>query len=43
VVYRWRRRVILGWLAVFALVIGLSAAFAGDFVADYTAPGSDSK
>src|SRR5215469_13332159 len=43
VAYRRRRRVILGWLAAFALVIGLSAAFAGDFAADYTAPGSDSK
>ena len=43
VAYRRRRRVILGWLAAFALVIGLSAAFAGDFAADYSAPGSDSK
>jgi RND superfamily putative drug exporter len=43
VAYRQRRRVILGWLAAFALVIGLSAAFAGDFAADYSAPGSDSK
>ncbi|HKA68725.1 MAG TPA: MMPL family transporter [Actinomycetes bacterium] len=43
VAYRRRRRVILGWLAVFALAIALSAAFAGDFAADYSAPGSDSK
>src|SRR5690348_2121513 len=43
VAYRRRRRVIVGWLAGFALVIGLSAAFAGDFAADYSAPGSDSK
>src|SRR5215472_1718859 len=43
VVYRRRGRVILGWLAAFALVIGLSAAFAGEFTADYSAPGSDSK
>ena len=43
VAYRRRRRVILGWLAAFALVTGLSAAFAGDFAADYSAPGSDSK
>src|SRR5215831_12362865 len=43
VAYRRRRRVILGWLAAFALVIGLSAAFAGGFAADYSAPGSDSK
>src|SRR5262245_5781681 len=43
VAYRRRRRVIIGWLAVFALAIALSAAFAGDFAADYSAPGSDSK
>ena len=43
VAYRRRRHVILGWLAGFALMIGLSAAFAGDFAADYSAPGSDSK
>jgi putative drug exporter of the RND superfamily len=43
VAYRRRGRVILGWLAAFALVIGLSAAFAGDFTADYSVPGSDSK
>src|SRR5262249_44661884 len=43
VAYRRRGRVILGWLAAFALVIGLSAAFTGDFAADYSAPGSDSK
>ena len=43
VAYRRRRRVILGWLAAFGLLIGLSAAFAGGFAADYSAPGSDSK
>src|SRR5215813_10823669 len=43
VAYRRRRRVILGWLAAFALVTGLAAAFAGDFAADYSVPGSDSK
>jgi putative drug exporter of the RND superfamily len=43
VAYRRRRRIVLGWVAAFALVIGLSAAFAGDFAADYSAPGSDSK
>ena len=41
--YRRRGRVILGWLAALALVTGLSAAFAGTFAADYSAPGSDSK
>jgi RND superfamily putative drug exporter len=43
VAYRRRRRVVVGWLAAFAVVIGLSAAFAGDFAADYSAPGSDSR
>jgi RND superfamily putative drug exporter len=43
VAYRRRGRVILGWLAAFALVAGLSAAFAGNFTADYSVPGSDSK
>jgi putative drug exporter of the RND superfamily len=43
VAFRRRRRVILGWLAALALVIGLSAAFAGEFAADYSAPGSDSR
>src|SRR5262245_47722474 len=43
VAYRRRRRVIIGWLAVFALALALSAAFAGNFAADYSAPGSDSK
>jgi putative drug exporter of the RND superfamily len=43
VAYRRRGRVILGWLAALALAIGLSAAFAGAFTADYSAPGSDSK
>jgi RND superfamily putative drug exporter len=41
--FRRRRRVVLGWVAALALAIGLSAAFAGDFAADYSAPGSDSK
>ncbi len=41
--FRRRWRVVLGWVAALALTIGLSAAFAGDFAADYSAPGSDSK
>jgi len=43
VAFRRRGRVVLGWVAVLAVAIGLSAAFAGDFAADYSAPGSDSK
>ncbi len=41
--FRWRGRVVLGWIAALAVAIGLSAAFAGDFTADYSTPGSDSK
>ncbi len=41
--FRRRRRVALAWLAALAILAGLSAAFAGDFAADYSAPGSDSK
>ncbi len=43
VAFRRRGRVVLAWVAVLAVAIGLSAAFAGDFAADYSAPGSDSK
>ena len=41
--FRHRGRVVLGWIAALAVAIGLSAAFAGDFNADYSTPGSDSK
>jgi RND superfamily putative drug exporter len=40
---RRRGLVVLVWLAAVAVTIGLSAAFAGDFKADYTARGSDSR
>src|SRR5262249_1299428 len=43
VAYRRRGRVILGCLPAFARVTGPAAAFAGDFAADYSVPGSDSK
>jgi putative drug exporter of the RND superfamily len=43
VAYRRRLRVVLAWVAALALAAGLSAAFAGKFTADYTAPGSDSR
>ena len=43
VAFRRRGRFLLGWLAVIALAVGLSAAFGGDFTADYSAPGSDSR
>jgi putative drug exporter of the RND superfamily len=41
--FRRRGRVVLGWIAALAVAVGLSAAFAGDFSADYSTPGSDSK
>ncbi|MEJ3747296.1 MMPL family transporter [Actinomycetes bacterium KLBMP 9797] len=41
--YRRRGRTMLLWLAALALAAGLSTAFGGDFAADYSAPGSDSK
>jgi RND superfamily putative drug exporter len=40
--YRNRGRVVLAWIAVIAAAVGLSSAFAGEFAADYSAPGSDS-
>ena len=43
VTYRRRGRTLLAWLAALVLAVGLSAAFAGSFSADYTAPGSDSR
>src|SRR5919106_819390 len=43
VAFRRRGRVVLGWIAALAVAIGLSAAFAGDFSADYSTPGSDSR
>jgi putative drug exporter of the RND superfamily len=41
--FRHRGRTVLVWVAALALAAGLSAAFAGAFSADYTAPGSDSR
>jgi putative drug exporter of the RND superfamily len=41
--FRRRGRVLLAWFAGLAIAFGLSAGFGGDFTADYSAPGSDSK
>src|SRR5687768_4396841 len=43
VAYRRRGLVVLAWLAALAIAVGLSAAFGGEFTADYSAPGSDSR
>ena len=40
--FRHRGRTVLVWLAALIVAVGLSTAFAGEFKADYTAPGSDS-
>ncbi|WP_432192344.1 MMPL family transporter [Streptomyces sp. bgisy027] len=41
--YRRRGTVLLAWLAGLVAVLALSRAFGGDFTADYSAPGSESK
>jgi putative drug exporter of the RND superfamily len=41
--YRRRGRTVAVWVLALVLASGLSAAFAGSFTADYTAPGSDSQ
>src|SRR5918994_3140038 len=41
--HRRRGLVVVLWLVAVAAAIGLSSAVAGEFRADYTAPGSDSR
>jgi RND superfamily putative drug exporter len=41
--FRRRGTVVLLWLALLAGAFGLATAFSGEFSADYSAPGSDSK
>ncbi|GAA4703699.1 MMPL family transporter [Phytohabitans rumicis] len=41
--FRRRGRVLLAWLVGLAIAFGLSSILGGDFAADYSAPGSDSK
>jgi RND superfamily putative drug exporter len=43
VAFRRRGRTVLAWVLVLVLAGVLSTAFGGDFKADYSAPGSDSK
>jgi RND superfamily putative drug exporter len=40
--FRRRGRTVLAWVAALFLAAGLTAAFGGEFTADYSAPGSDS-
>jgi putative drug exporter of the RND superfamily len=41
--FRNRGKVVVAWVVALAAAFGLSTAFAGDFAADYSAPGSDSQ
>src|SRR5258706_5190007 len=41
--YRRRGTTVLAWIAALAAAVVLSMFFGGDFKADYSAPGSDSK
>src|SRR5258705_7314924 len=41
--YRRRGRTVFAWVAALAVAVVLSVFFGGDFAADYSAPGSDSK
>jgi RND superfamily putative drug exporter len=43
VAYRRRGRTVLAWVAALAIAVGLAALLGGEFAADYSAPGSDSK
>ena len=43
VTFRHRGRTVVAWLAAFAGAVLLSMTMGGDFTADYSAPGSDSK
>ena len=40
--FRHRGRTVLVWLAALVVAAGLSMVFAGEFKADYSAPGADS-
>ena len=41
--YRRRGRMVLAWLAAAVVIIGVGAALAGEYNADYNTPGSESK
>jgi RND superfamily putative drug exporter len=41
--YRYRGRMVLGWIAAMILIIGVGSSLAGEFNANYDTPNSDSK
>jgi len=41
--YRYRGRMVIGWIVAAVVLIGLGSAFKGDYHADYNTPGSESK
>ncbi len=43
VTFRRRGRTVIAWLLALGVAVGLAMAFGGEFKADYSAPGSDSK
>jgi RND superfamily putative drug exporter len=43
VAFRNKGKVVLAWIGAIMLAAGLSAAFGGEFAADYAVPGSDSQ
>jgi RND superfamily putative drug exporter len=43
VTFRRRGRTVVAWLLALGVAVGLASAFGGEFKADYSAPGSDSK
>jgi putative drug exporter of the RND superfamily len=43
IAYRYRGRMVLGWIVAAVLIIGLGSSLKGDYNANYDTPGSDSK
>jgi len=43
VTFRRRGRTVVAWLLALGIAVALASSFGGDFKADYSAPGSDSK
>jgi putative drug exporter of the RND superfamily len=43
IAYRYRGRMVLGWIVAAVVIIGLGNALPGDYHADYNTPGSESK